>query len=153
MKIDDMIPTKSNFLKQDDVGENGKNLTIASFEQMDVGTENEKETKFCLVWLQKDWKPMILNRENGNRLKLIAKTDDTDQMIGLTINVFADKFVSFGGKTTGGLRIRAAASVQPRPQTRPAQKPPTRQAQVPAVDPNDELPPLAAYDDDSSPPY
>lgn len=144
MKIDDMTPTKSSFLKQEDVGEAGKNLTIGSFEQKEVGTENEKEMKYVIVWQQADWKPMVLNKENGNRLKLIAMTDDTDAMIGLTINVFADPFVSFGGKTTGGLRIRAA-SLPPK-QQRPAQKPATRQAQVPA-DMGPESPPLEAYED------
>lgn len=142
MKIDEMTPSKSKFLTKEDVGEAGKNLTIHSFEQQEVGTENEKETKYVIVWQQADYKPMVLNKENGNRLKLIAKTDDTDLMIGQTVNVYNDPFVAFGGKTVGGIRIRAAVSAVARPQARPAQKPAGRPS-----DPDDELPPLAAYDD------
>lgn len=149
--IDDLVPTKSSFLTKEDCGVAGKNLTIGAFEQKEVGSENEKETKYCIIFQQADYKPMVLNKENANRLKVIFKTDDIEAMIGGTINVYNDEMVSFGGKIVGGIRIRPAASAQPRPQARPAQKPPARQALD--VDPNDELPPVAAYDDDSSPPF
>lgn len=142
-KIDEMVPSKSKFLTKDDVGETGKNLTIGAFEQQEVGTENQKELKFVIIWQQADWKPMVLNKQNANRLKLIAKTDDTDAMIGLTVNVFNDPFVEFGGKITGGVRIRAAAQAAPRPQQRPAQKPAPRPAA--SVDMGPESPPLEAY--------
>lgn len=153
MKIDDMTPTKSNFLTKEDVGEAGKNLTIGGFEQKEVGTESEKEMKYVIVWQQADYKPMVLNKENGNRIKMIAKTDDTDAMIGLTVNVYSDPFVSFGGKTVGGIRIRAA--VAPHPQSRPAQNPsravtpPIRNSHVAAGAEqfDNETPPLSAYED------
>lgn len=141
-KIDDLVPTKSNFLTKDDVGEAGKNLTIASFEQAEVGSQNEKELKYVVLWQQADYKPMVLNKENANRLKVICRTDDTDQMIGKTINVYNDPMVSYGGKITGGIRVRPSAVQQKRPAQKPAPKP----AQE---DPNDELPPMEAYEEDA----
>lgn len=149
MKIGDMTPTKSKFLTKEDVGEAGKNLTIAGFEQQEVGFEGDKELKYVVIWNQADYKPMVLNKENGNRLKMIAKTDDTDAMIGLTVNVYNDPFVSFGGEVKGGVRIRAAAQAALRPQQRPAQKPAPRPAAPTDMGP--ESPPLEAYADEPEP--
>lgn len=153
-KIDEMVPSKSNFLTKEDVTETGRNLTIGRFEQQEVGIDNNKELRFVIVWQQADYKPMVLNKENANRLKVIFKTDDTDQMIGKTINVYADPMVSFGGKIVGGIRVRAAAQRQA--QARPAARQPQRsQERSGAVgdDPNDELPPLEAYDDTQEVPF
>ena len=132
-KIDSLVPTKSSFLTKDDVGTAGKNLSIAGFEQQEVGNENEKELKYVVLWQQADYKPLVLNKENANRLKIICKTDGTAQMIGKTINVYHDEMVSFGGRVVGGVRVRPAAA---RPAQRPASKPPVQQA----ADPDDEIP-------------
>ena len=120
MKIDDMVPSKSNFLTKEDVGEEGVNLTIAKFKQEEVGFENDKELKFCIYWVDPNFKPMVLNKENATRLKMICKTDDTDQMIGKTVNVYNDPFVKFGKELKGGIRIRPVqhaeyAAQNPRP--------------------------------------
>jgi hypothetical protein len=82
---------------------------------------------------------------------MTLKTDDTDVMVGQTVNVYHDPFVSFGGKQVGGLRIRppahAAAQQQmrrPSPPARPAQ----RQA-APSGYADEEAPPLDAYADEA----
>lgn len=142
-KIDELVPTKSSFLTKDDVGLAGKNLTIGGFEQQEVGTENEKELKYVVVWQQADWKAMVLNKENANRLKIICKTDDTDKMIGVTINVYHDEMVSFGGRVVGGIRVRPVPGAKP--QQKAAQRPAARPA---PEDPNDELPPMETYEQD-----
>ena len=142
MKIDEMVPTKSSFLTKDDVGEAGKNLTIAKFETQEVGVENDKEMKYVIVWQQADFKPMVLNKQNASRLKIIFKSDDTDAMIGGTVNVFCDPFVEFGGKIVGGLRIR--------PTTAQAQAKAPTQARKPAQDTGPESPPLEAYEGEDS---
>lgn len=148
--IDDLVPTKSSFLTKEDCGVAGKNLTIGAFEQKEVGSENEKETKYCIIFQQADYKPMVLNKENANRLKVIFKTDDIEAMIGGTINVYNDEMVSFGGKIVGGIRIRPAAAA--RPQARPGQVA-ARKAQALDIDPNDDLPPLDSYEEDSTAPF
>jgi hypothetical protein len=152
MKIDEMVPTKSKFLTKDDVGEAGKNLTIHAFESMEVGTGDELEHKFCIVWQQADYKPMVLNKENANRLKVILRTDDTDAMVGQTVNVYNDPMVSYGGKVVGGIRLRPTATRTAAP---PARKPAAKPAPAP-VDPDDELPddelpPLESYEDNPPP--
>jgi hypothetical protein len=123
------------------VGEVGKNLTIGGFELQEVGNDQEREQKYVVIWQQADYKPLVLNKENANRLKVICKTDDTDAMIGTTVNVYNDPMVSFGGKITGGIRVRPSSA---RPQQKPAPRPAAKPAQE---DPDDELPPIEAYDD------
>lgn len=146
-KIDDLIPTKSSFLKQSDVGEQGVDLIIKSFEQKEVGQENDKEMKLTLSWTNPDYNPMVINKENGSRLKLVLKTDDTDLMIGRAVNVYADPFIAFGGKVTGGLRIRPPVSLSNgvARATTPKAAPP-RQAEP--IDDGAPTPPVEAYDDD-----
>lgn len=113
MDIDLMVPKKSNFLTKEDVGEAGKNLTIRGFSQQEIGRDNEKETRYVIEWQQADFKPMVLNKENATRLKMICKTSDTTQMVGKTVNVYSDPFVAFGGEIKGGIRIRPVATTQP----------------------------------------
>lgn len=149
MNIDEMVPTKSRFLTKEDVGEQGKNLTIKQFTPTEVG--QEKEARYVIEWHEADFKPMVLNKENSSRLKMIFKTADTNQMCGMKVNVYNDPFVSFGGEVVGGIRLRpvpatAAQSLQP-PQQRPPQQ--RRPAAPPPQDdgmgpPN---PPLDAYTD------
>ena len=143
--IDSMIPTKSNFLKKEDVGEEGVDLIIKGFDYQEVGQGEEKENKLVVTWTNPNYKRMVVNKENGSRLKMSLKTDDTDQMIGRAVNVYADPFVAFGGKTVGGLRIRAARSITNKPTVRPSK---------PFAEPQDDgapTPPLEAYNDESVP--
>lgn len=110
--IDSMVTSKSSFLRKEDVGETGVNLAIKAFKQEQVGQGEESELKFVIQWTNPQFKPMVLNKENASRLKMVFKTDDTDQMIGKVVNVYSDPFVAFGGKTVGGLRIRSAQAQQ-----------------------------------------
>lgn len=137
MKIDDMTPTQSQFLKKEDVGEAGVNLTIKGFEQTMVGQGDDAETKWVIVWTNPDYKPMVLNKENGSRLKMVCKSDDTDQMIGRTVNAYNDPYVAFGGKVVGGIRLRA-----PQGPAQPANPP---------QDMGQPTPPIDAYGDDDVP--
>ena len=56
-----------------------------------------------------------VNKTNMSRIKIITKSETTGQARGKRVNVFNDPFVEFGGKLTGGLRIRECQS-----QTAPA---------------------------------
>ena len=125
MNIDEMVPKKSKFLTKEDVGERGRDLTIKGFSQQEVG--QEKELRYVIEWLEPDFKPMVLNKENSSRLKLIFKTGDSDAMIGRQVNAYNDPFISFGGEIKGGIRLRpcaqaAAANALPPRRPAPAQK-------------------------------
>lgn len=102
-KISEMKTAK--FLKKDDVGE-GIICMIQGVSQENVAKEGaDVELKWCLHFTNLD-KPMVLNSTN---MQLIAKflgSEDTDDWEGKKIILYDDPSVSFGGKLTGGIRVK-----------------------------------------------
>lgn len=104
----------SKFLKQDDVGR-GMLLTIASCEQMNVAAEGAPaEKKWCLTFNEED-KPLVLNSTNIQLCERICGSDDTDKWIGKRVVAYTDPNVSYAGKITGGIRLRAPKPSAPPP--------------------------------------
>lgn len=50
---------------------------------------------------------MVLNSTNGQLIAQILKSDETDLWKGQKVVLYDDPSVSFGGKLTGGIRVRA----------------------------------------------
>lgn len=98
----------SRFLKKEDVGE-GVLATISSVQRMNVAMEGaEPEMKWCLTFHELE-KPMVLNSTNG---QIIAKFTGIENDIevgwlGKQVVLYDDPNVGFGGKITGGIRVRA----------------------------------------------
>lgn len=105
--LDGVVPSKSKYLAKEDVGEEGMNVTIAGFSQEEV--KGDDGTELCpVLHFEEDVKPLILNKTNKNRIKHITKAETAGQARGKKINVFNDPMVEFGGRLTGGVRIRPA---------------------------------------------
>ena len=104
MSLDAAVPSESKYLKKEDVGIGGQNLKIASLSRIDM---NDGERKTVLNWTDSTVKPMVLNKTNKNRLAMVLKADTVGELIGKVINVYNDPLVEYGGKMTGGVRIRA----------------------------------------------
>jgi hypothetical protein len=97
---------ESKFLKQGDVG-NGTLLTVRSCEPHNVAKEGaEPENKWCLSFEESD-KPLVLNSINIQLCERIFASDDTDDWVGKRIVLYTDPTISFQGKVTGGIRVRA----------------------------------------------
>jgi hypothetical protein len=106
----------SNFLQKSDCG-NGILVTISHVDQQNVAKEGAPvELKWCLHFKEQD-KPMVLNSTNGQLIAKITGQDDTDNWAGYQIVLFNDPGISFQGKLTGGIRVRASQRPQP---TKPA---------------------------------
>ena len=106
--LDQAIPRESKYLTKEDCGEDGINVTIAGFDQVDVSQANQPEERRVIV-LFDGIKPLVLNQTNKSRLKAIYQDcDRLAEFIGKRINVYSDPFVEFGGKVVGGIRIRKA---------------------------------------------
>lgn len=111
---------ESKFLKRGDVARPVL-ATIESVVQMNVAKEGaEPEMKWCLHFSDVD-KPMVLNFTNIQLCERICGSDDTDHWAGKKIVLYDDPNVSFGGKLTGGIRVRAPK--QPSAQPKPAPAP------------------------------
>ncbi|MEY4387662.1 MAG: hypothetical protein RLY20_2945, partial [Verrucomicrobiota bacterium] len=99
---------QSRFLTKEDVGEEGKVLTVASIDQQNVAPDNKpKEMKWVMHFEEEEFNPMVLNRKNQLLAAAILKSDDTDHWIGKQIVAYHDPTIDFGGKVVGGIRLRA----------------------------------------------
>jgi hypothetical protein len=114
MELDDLVTSKSRYLKKEDVGTEGKNLTIAAFEKVMVKNDDgDEEQKVIIHFTNQDFKPMILNISNKDALKEITGETTVEGVKGKTVNVYNDPKVKFGPKAVGGLRIREARPAAP----------------------------------------
>lgn len=103
--LDGMVPSKSNYMSKEDAGEDGLDLTIKGFAQETVGDGPDADER-TVCYFEQDVKPMVINKTNMHRIGHITGAKTAGEARGKKINVFNDPFVEFGGKMTGGLRIR-----------------------------------------------
>lgn len=115
MNLDELVKSKSDYLKKEDVGEEGVNLTIRGFKKVQVEGDNGEEEKIAMFFAEENFKPLLLNITNKNRLKIATGEETVEGVKGKTVNVYNDPYVEFGGKITGGVRIRAAVGAKPAP--------------------------------------
>lgn len=104
MKANALIPSK--FLKKEDV-DPPKLVTVKALRQANVAMDDQpEEMKWTILFKELD-KPMVLNSTNIQLLTKALGTDETDEWVGKQVVVYNDPNVSFAGKITGGVRIRA----------------------------------------------
>ena len=103
-KIHEMIESK--FLKKEDV-DPPLLVTIQRISQENVAMQGaDPEMKWAMFFEELD-KPMVLNSTNLHLCAKACNSDDTDEWLGKKVVLYNDPNVSFGGKLTGGIRIRA----------------------------------------------
>lgn len=119
MNVNDL--KKSNFLKKEDCGPSGILVTIANVTEENIAKEGApEEMKYCLHLAECE-KPMVLNSTNGQIIAAITGSQESDGWIGKKIVLYNEPSVSYAGKVTGGIRVRA-------PRGKAAQNaPPTRE--------------------------
>ena len=97
---------EKNFLGAWDVPEKGDLvLTIDHCEQNEVKNERGSETKLTLHFVERGYKPMILNTTNSKRIGEAYKSNRVEDWEGKKISIYTEKVTAFGG-TTDALRIR-----------------------------------------------
>lgn len=117
--------------------------TIESVHQMNVAKEGAPEELKWVVVFEESEKPMVLNSTNGQLIAQITGSDETDNWPGHKVVLYNDPAVSFGGKITGGIRVRA-----PKGQGKPAQPQGERKP-----DPAPAKPAMPAAPDDQDVPF
>jgi hypothetical protein len=108
LSFDQLVPSNSKYLTKDDVGEDGIVLTIKGFRMETLKSDDGEEDKTVLHFME-DVKPMVLNRTNAQLVGVATGAKTAGEARGKQIVVFNDPTVSFGGKITGGLRIKKLA--------------------------------------------
>ena len=98
---------KSSFLRKEDCGENGILLTTKEVAQENVAREGApEEMKWCAFFNECE-KPLVLNGTNLQLMVQITGQRNSDNWPGFKVVLYNDPSVSYGGKLTGGIRIRA----------------------------------------------
>lgn len=82
-------------------------VTIANVTKENLAMENQPpEIKSVLHFSEPTVKPMVMNGVNIELLKMIYPAQDTDEWRGKKVVLYNDPTISFGGKITGGIRLR-----------------------------------------------
>lgn len=130
LTFDQLVPSESKYLRKDDVGEDGVILTIRGFKVDQIKTDDGgMEDKIILHFVEPDMKPMVLNKTNSQLLSVCTGAKTAGEAKGKKIVVYNDPTVSYGGRVTGGLRIKKVPGAPRTPTATPT-----------AADPSDEIP-------------
>lgn len=112
LNFNELVPKISQYLSKEDVGEEGVILTVRGFKREAVKGDEGEEEKIILYFREPTFadggviKPMILNRTNSQLIGVCTGAATAGEAIGKQIVVYNDPTVGFGGKITGGLRIK-----------------------------------------------
>ena len=102
---------ESKYLKQTDC-DPAIVVTIDGYDRQNVAKDSEPpDNKYILKF--KECKPLVLNKTNGNLIEAILGSGDFDDWTGKQVELYQDKLISFGGKITGGIRVRQAGGQAP----------------------------------------
>ena len=80
-------------------------LTIDHCEKNEVKNERGTQEKLTLHFVERGYKPMILNSTNSKRIKEAYGTFRVEDWEGKKVAIYSEKVTAFGG-TTDALRIR-----------------------------------------------
>jgi hypothetical protein len=120
---------ESKFIKQGDV-EKPVLWTVTGVERHNVAQEGaDPEMKWCLTFSEID-KPLVLNSTNIQLCERAFGSDNTDQWIGRQIVLYVDPNVSYAGKITGGVRVRAPKKLPTTSYVPPVAPPPPAVAEL-----------------------
>ncbi len=85
-------------------------LTIDHVEAERVG--EEKDLKLVTYFVTLD-EGLVTNMTNGEVIAEIAGSTKTDAWRGVDVEIYVDPTVGFGGKRTGGIRLRPIPTKKP----------------------------------------
>ena len=112
MNINDM--KESRYVKKEDVGD-GVIVTVSGLSQENLAMENQPPEMKWVMSFKENIKPLVLNSTNAQLCAKALNSPETDDWMGKQIILFNDPNVSFGGKLTGGVRIRKNQQAAPVP--------------------------------------
>ena len=106
MELDELITSKSSYLKQADVPVGGMNVTVRGFKREEMKDDAGKPEEKIVLYFTELEKGLVMNLVNRENLKEATGESTVEGVKGKVVNLYNDKNVMFGTKKTGGLRIR-----------------------------------------------
>lgn len=123
-KLSELFP--SNYLKADEIPEEGMVVTITGCEVVELGQGKDKESKPVLSFKGLD-KGLVCNKTNCNTIHKLTGSDDTDDWIGHQIKLITLE-VDFQGTMTNSIRVSS----------KPVKAAPKKAPATPAEEPGDD---------------
>lgn len=102
----------SKYLTQHDV-EPAVVVTFQAYKEINVAKEGETPDPKYVFKFKEFEKPLVMNFTNGSIVESVLGSADFDQWMGKQVVLYRDPTVGFGGKITGGIRIRAFNTTPP----------------------------------------
>ena len=106
LSFDQLVPKNSKYLTKGDCGEDGLILTIKGFGYADINDDNGNPEQKTIMHFVEDVKPMVLNTTNAQLIPVATGARTAGEAKGKKIVVYNDPSIAFGGRVTGGLRIK-----------------------------------------------
>jgi hypothetical protein len=103
-RVEDLYPSKSEWLKTDDVSDEGITATIDSYDIVEFNNEGKKQRK-PVLFFKEDVKALVLNKTNAGTITQIVGNSELDSWIGTKITMVVRE-VEFAGKQTWAIRIQ-----------------------------------------------
>jgi hypothetical protein len=107
----------TTYLKKEDLPEPVDTTLLRIKEEKVTAPGKDAKTRLVAYW-DGLAKGLVLNTANCETLAELTGTDDYEKWVDVRVQLYVDPDVKYGGKKTGGIRIRIPAPVQV-----PVQKP------------------------------
>lgn len=102
--ISSMMPSK--YMKKEDVPQPAL-VTIRRFTHENVAAQGQPEEKKWIMHFNEFEHGIVMNPTNLQLTAIALGSEQTEDWMGKQVVIYNDPNVSFAGKLTGGLRIRA----------------------------------------------
>jgi hypothetical protein len=101
----------AKYLKKEDIP-SPVNTSILWIKEEEVTPPGKGTETRLVLYFDGQKKGLVLNTANAEALVEIAGTEDYERWSDIPIQLYVDPDVKYGGKKTGGIRIRKLAPVQ-----------------------------------------
>ena len=104
--------SESKYLKKEDV-DTGILVTIKSCGLENMAMDGQPVSNKLVIMFNEQEKGLACNVTNAHVIAAILGQDDTDNWTGQKIVLYNDPTITFQGKVTGGIRVRAQKNQEP----------------------------------------
>jgi hypothetical protein len=101
----------AKYLKKEDIP-SPANTSILWIKEEEVTAPGKGTETRLVLYLDGLKKGLVLNMANAEALANITGTDDYEKWSDIPLEIYVDPDVKYGGKKTGGIRIRTLVPVQ-----------------------------------------
>jgi hypothetical protein len=98
----------SHFLRKEDVNP-PQVWTITDVKEQKVTSPGKAPKEKLVLFFNGTRKGLVLNMSQGDVLAELTNSDDPEEWIGQTVELYVDDSVAYAGKKVGGVRLREPA--------------------------------------------